>query len=283
MPDTNSVQENIGIVRALSNETAAFLHSLPDDVWRDPDRFASGCDNWKVGDVVSHLIDHANQATLSIERALRGSAAPPLGFRPLTPKESDQQLIELRTAFDEDLFPEFNASCLRLNRLLVGLEPKQHELDAWHASGIRRVARLIEYRALELAVHGWDVKYAFDRNASINPSAHPFLLGWLNQWLRLAFQGAGDLKTPVSLRFDLDTSESYDLSIETDGFTLGPSTSEAPDVTLAVGVSDYLLLLMGRLPLRRSVRRGRVQLEGDPEIAYELATWFGPVHATDLG
>ena len=171
MPDTNSVQKNIGIVRALSNETAAFLHTLPDDVWRDPDRFASGCENWKVGDVIAHLIDQANHTTLSIERALRGSAAPPLGHRPLTPDEANQQLIELRAAFDEDLFPEFNASCLRLNRLLVGLEPDQYDLDAWHASGVRSVARLIEYRALELAVHGWDVGYAFDRDASLSPSA----------------------------------------------------------------------------------------------------------------
>ena len=283
MPDTNSVQKNIGIVRALSNETAAFLHTLPDDVWRDPDRFASGCESWKVGDVIALLIDQANHTTLSIERALRGSAAPPLGHRPLTPDEANQQLIELRAAFDEDLFPEFNASCLRLNRLLVGLEPDQYDLDAWHASGVRSVARLIEYRALELAVHGWDVRYAFDRDASLSPSAVPFLLAWLQAWLRAAFRGADDLRSPVRLRFDLDTSESYDLVMEDGGFTLEPSTSsDGADVTLVVSVSDYILLLMGRLPIRRSVRRGRVQLEGSAESAYKLAEWFGPVHTTTL-
>ena len=282
MPDTNSVQENIDIVRALSNETAAFLNTLPDAVWRDPDRFASGCENWNVGDVIAHLIDQANHTTLSVERALRNDIAPPLGYRPLTPDEANQQLFELRIAFDEDLFPEFNASCLRLNRLLAGLEPEHYDFDAWHASGVRSVARLIEYRALELAVHGWDLKYAFDRSASLSPSAVPFLMAWLEAWLGAAFRGADNLESPVRLRFDLYTSESFDLVVEDDGFTLEPSTSHEANVAIYVSVNDYILLLTGRLPMRRMVRRGRVRLEGNEDLAYKLGDWFGPVHTTTL-
>ncbi|MDP6455033.1 MAG: maleylpyruvate isomerase family mycothiol-dependent enzyme [SAR202 cluster bacterium] len=282
MPDSRSVQENIGIVRALSNETAAFLHSLPADVWRDPDRFASGCQNWKVGDVIAHLVDHANRTTLSIERALRGSVAPPPGYRPLTPEEADQQLVELRTAYDEDLFPEFNASCLRLNRLLVGLEAEQYDLEAWHPGGIRSAARLIEYRALELSIHEWDAQYAFDRQASLSLSAIPFLMGWVEQWLRAAFQGADDLASSVRLRFDIDSSESYDLTIENSSFSLGHSAFDDADVTLALSASDYILALTGRLPVRRLARRGRIQVDGNAELAYQLTDWFGAVHAITM-
>jgi uncharacterized protein (TIGR03083 family) len=282
MPDSGSVQENIGIVRALSNETAAFLHSLPNDVWRDPDRFASGCQNWKVGDVIAHLIDHANRTTLSIERALRGSVAPPPGYRPLTPEESDQQLVELRTAYDEDLFPEFNASCLRLNRLLVGLDSEQYDLKAWHPSGVRSAARLTEYRVLELAIHGWDIQYAFGRQTSLSPSAIPFLMAWVEQWLQAAFQGADDLASPVRLRFDIDSSESHDLTVENGSFTLGPSAFDDADVTLALSASDYILALTGRLPVRRSARRGRIHVVGNAELAYQLTDWFGAVHAITL-
>ena len=282
MPDSRNVQDNIGIVRALSNETAAFLHSLPNDVWRDPDRFASGCQNWKVGDVIAHLIDHANRTTLSIERALRGSVAPPPGYRPLTPEESDQQLIELRVAYDEDLFPEFNASCLRLNRLLVGLESEKYDLEAWHPSGVRSAARLTEYRVLELAIHGWDAQYAFDRQASLSPSAIPFLMGWAEQWLQAAFQGADDLAPPVRLRFEIDSSESYDLTVENGSFSLGHSDSDNADVTLALSASDYILALTGRLPVRRLARRGRIQVDGNAELAYQLTDWFGAVHAMTL-
>ena len=123
MTGTSGVQKNIDVVRTLSNEMAAFLNGLPADVWKDADRFASGCEGWKVGDVISHLIDQANQTTLSIERALRGSTSPPLGYKTVTADESDQRLQELRVAFDEDMFPEFNASCLRLNQ-------KRHRVPA---------------------------------------------------------------------------------------------------------------------------------------------------------
>jgi uncharacterized protein (TIGR03083 family) len=282
MPDINSVQKNINVVRALSNEMAAFLNALPPDVWKDADRFASGCERWKVGDVISHLIDQANQTTLSIERAVRGSIAPPLGYKSLTHEESDRQLVELRVAFDEDMFPEFNASCLRLNQKLVSLEPDQHNLEAWHSSGIRSVSRLVEYRVLELAVHGWDVKYAFDRNAPLSPTAMPFLMNFSGQWLQSAFRGAQNLESPVRLRFDLGDADGYDLTVRTDGFALEPSTADDPDVLFEVAPSDYILLLTGRLSLRRSVRRGRIQLEGDDDLAYKLTDWFGPVHTTDL-
>jgi uncharacterized protein (TIGR03083 family) len=282
MPDTNSVQNNIGVVRALSNEMAAFLNGLPDDVWKDADRFASGCQSWKVGDVISHLIDQANQTTLSIERAIRGSTAPPLGYKSVTVEASDQRLQELRVAFDEDMFPEFNASCLRFNQKLVSLESDHHDLEAWHPSGIRSVSRLVEYRVLELAVHGWDIKYAFDRNAPLSPTAMPFLMNFSEQWLQSAFRGAKDLDSPVRLRFDLDTADGYDLTIRTDGFALEPATTDKPDVLFKVTPSDYILLLMGRLPIQRSVRRGRIQLEGNDELAYKFTEWFGPVHTTDL-
>ena len=71
MPDIDRIKGNINLVRILSNEVAAFLYKLPDDVWRDPTRFASGCKNWNVSDVISHLIDQANHTTLSIDRAIK--------------------------------------------------------------------------------------------------------------------------------------------------------------------------------------------------------------------
>ncbi|MCH7801073.1 MAG: SCP2 sterol-binding domain-containing protein, partial [Chloroflexi bacterium] len=66
------------------------------------------------------------------------------------------------------------------------------------------------------------------------------------------------------------------------GFTLEPSTSDKANVTLSVSASDYILLLTGRLPMRRMVRRGRVRLEGDEDLAYMLGDWFRPVHTTTL-
>ena len=41
MSDAQQVKERIQLVRDLSNEMAAYLHTLPDNIWRDPDVYAT--------------------------------------------------------------------------------------------------------------------------------------------------------------------------------------------------------------------------------------------------
>ena len=275
MVESASVQENIRIVRTLSNELAGYLHGLPDDVWRDAETYASACDQWNMADVVAHLIAVAHVMAMSIERATKGSVAPPMGYRRQTSDERVQSIVSLREAFDEDLFPEFNASCLRLNRLLAGLESEQYDLPAWHPAAVLDVSRLIDIRAVELAVHGWDIRYGLDRRASISPIAVPLLKQWVSNWLRATFRQPADLDGAVTLRFDLtDTDDARDLTVRTDGFLLQEADSSEADAVLSLDSSSYVLFLMGRLPLRRSVRRGRIGLEGDGDLAERFSEWF---------
>ena len=273
----SSVEDIIQTIRALSNEMAAFLYTLPDDVWRDADTYASACAEWNMADVVAHLIDVANTFSMSVERALNGSVAPPMGYRRMNREEFTQSVISLRDAYYEDLFPEFNASCLRLNRLLVSLTPEQYALPAWHPFRVMTVENLIELRAMELAVHGWDVRYGIDRAASLSPVAAPFLKGWVHRWLSACFRAPGD-DTNATIRFALtdgDDGESYDLAVRSDGFTLGDSNASAtPDGTLTLDTSSYILFLMGRLPLRRSIRRRRIAFSGDTAVAEGFGEWF---------
>ncbi len=277
MADTATVEQNIQTVRALSNDLAGFLHTLPDDVWRDPDTYASACAEWKVADVVTHLITIAGMKTMSIQRALRGDSSPPMGYQRKSADERLQELVNLREAYYEDIFYEFNASCLRLNSLLVGLEPDQYDLPAWHPARAMDVSRLIELRAMELAVHAWDIRYVFDRSARINPVALPFLKGWLPNWLRASFRKPGDLEGSVTLRFALTDSdnEAYHLKVNSDSFSLETAdlASDA-DVTVSLDSSAYILFLMGRVNLRRSVRRRQIGLDGDMEAAAKFSEWF---------
>lgn len=277
MTDIATVQQNIQTVRALSNDLAGFLHTLPDDVWRDPDIFASACADWKVADVVTHLITIAGMKTMSIQRALRGNATPPMGYKRRSDEERRQEIVNLREAFYEDIFYEFNASCLRLNSLLIGLEPDQYDLAAWHPARVMDVSRLIELRLMELAVHAWDIRHGFDRNAKINPAAIPFLKGWLPNWLRASFRKPGDMEGSVTLRFALTDSneEAHDLKVHSDSFSLESAdlTSDA-NVTISLDSSAYILFLMGRVNLRRSVRRRQIGLEGDMEAAGKFGEWF---------
>lgn len=276
MPEPTA-ERNVQTVRALSNDLAAFLNGLPEGVWRDPDGYASACAGWNVADVVTHLIQIANLKTLSIERALDGVSSPPMGYRRMDADERQRALAALRDAFFEDIFPEFNVSCLRFNRLIASLAPDQHNLPAWHPAATMTVSRLIGLRLMELAVHGWDIRYGFDRNAAINPIALPFLKSWIPNWLRAGFRAPRDLERPATLRFALTDApgESHDLTVRADGFALSESSaSAAPDTTISLDSSGYILFLMGRTPVRRALRRGRITVEGNQSAAERFGDWF---------
>ena len=67
-----SPEQKVQMVRALSNDLAGFMYTLPEEVWRDADVYGSACDQWNMADVVAHLIDVAITFTMSIERAIGG-------------------------------------------------------------------------------------------------------------------------------------------------------------------------------------------------------------------
>ena len=278
MPSAPDAERNIQTVRALSNDLAAFLAGLPEGVWRDPDAYASACAGWSVADVVTHLIQIATLKTLSVERALNGDVSPPMGYRRMDADERRRSLTALRDAFHEDIFPEFNVSCLRFNRLIASLAPDRYDLPAWHPAAEMTVSRLIGLRLMELAVHGWDIRYGFDRNAAINPIALPFLKSWLPNWLLAGFRRPRDLERPATLRFtltDAPPAESRDLIVRPDDFALSAADADAsPDATISLDSSAYVLFLMGRLPLRRALRRRRISVDGDQTAAERFGDWF---------
>ncbi len=279
MSDAKQVAQRIQLVRQLSNELAAFLYQLPDSVWRSADQYASACEQWKVADAITHLITGANNLSMSIERAKKGQATPPMGYNGMDRQEELARLVALREAYFEDLFPEFNASCRRLNTLLVELNAEEYEVPTWSSIAVMPLSRLIDIRAMELAVHAWDVRYPFDRSSSLNKDAVTFLKGWLWRWLRAGFQKGDTLDSPVRYRFDLQDSpgEAYDVVVSGDTFRLGPSDDVEASVTFRCDSNTYILFAMGRLPFRRSVRRGRLAFEGPEDVAARFTEWFKPV------
>ena len=279
MVEAGEIQGRIQLIRDLSNELAAFFHTLPDDVWRDPDQFGTPCEDWKVADVATHLIQVGDMFFQSVSRALEGDTTQPMGYRVPTLEESLAQLVELRDAYFEDLFYEFNTGCRRLNSLLVSLGPEQYDIPAWHPAGAFPVSQLIAWRAFELAVHGWDVRYSFDRSARLNAGALPFLVDNLWAWLRSDSKATAELDTPVIYRFELDGPEkvSYDVAVSGGDIIAGPSDDRKADVTFRCDADAYILFVLGRLPFNRSVRRGRLSFEGDEGLASKFTSWFRPV------
>ena len=269
----------VNLVRELSNGLAAHIHTLPDDVWRNAAQYGSPCADWKLADVITHLVVGANMLSLSIARALKGQTSPPMGYRSLAGEDATADLVSLRETYNEDLFPEFNASCKRLSNVLVSLDADAMDEPAFHPAGEMPVSRLVDIRALELAVHGWDIRYAFDRSTALPDSALPFLREWLPNWLSAAFRAGEPLDAPVTYRFALtdEGAAARDVVVRGDGFSVEDAGDEPADVTFACDTDTFLLFCMGRLPFARSVRRGRLSFEGDEAAAARFTEWFGPV------
>ena len=189
MSDVQQVRERIQLVRGLSNEMAAYMHTLPDNIWRDPDVYASACEGWKIADVITHLILGANVFGLSITNAVKGIVEPPMGWtRPASPEQGMERLVDTRNAIHEDLFYDFNASCKRFNTIMLELDESSYSLPTWHPYFVISVDRLIDIRASELALHFWDIRYPIDRSAKLSARAVPFLLDFVWRWLRTGFQ-----------------------------------------------------------------------------------------------
>ena len=125
----------VNLVRELSNGLAAHIHTLPDDVWRNAAQYGSPCADWKLADVITHLVVGANMLSLSIARALKGQTSPPMGYRGRDGEDATADLVSLRETYNEDLFPEFNASCKRLSNVLVSLDPDAMDAPAFHPAG----------------------------------------------------------------------------------------------------------------------------------------------------
>ena len=96
MVDSELVNSQIQLVRELSNELAGYLYRLPDDVWRVADQFGSPCDQWKVADVITHLITGATNYSMYISRAVDGLTAPPMGYNKKSADEALLSLVSLR-------------------------------------------------------------------------------------------------------------------------------------------------------------------------------------------
>ncbi len=273
------VRDRIQLVRRLSNELATDLHSMPSDIWRDAERYPSGCGQWNLADVVAHLIYSALGQAMVIRRALRAELSPPMAYLPLCGADGVDHIVRLREAYGEDLIPEFNATCKELNGIFVELAQESYLLPAWTHAGESSISALVDQRAVELAIHGWDIRYGVDRWARLSELAVPFVKTWAEESIAARLRSRGAPAQPVTYRFVLEDApaDSRDVMISEDRVRIAPPSTRDADVTFRCDVNAYLLLMVGRLPFARYIRRGRLAVAGDEMLAKRFPDRFQPL------
>lgn len=262
-------------VIAVIKDEAAHLHdfctALPPAAWGTP----SACAGWTVGDVFAHLAQGAQTWSASLRRALAGDAQPPAGEQTLRPGErgseaTAQRAIVLRQEQGTSgLLQAFTEGHARFDEVLRTAQDADWNRPCYHRRGNMSVRNYVTLRLQELAVHGWDIRSAFDNTATLSVPTLPWLVPSVQRWLTHAFRPVPELTGSVRYRFE--TSEplalQQDMVVGQDGLRLETGATSPADVTFRCATGDAFLLIYGRLALERARQAGWVEIQGEPAQA----------------
>lgn len=272
------MSQTIEAVRTEAEALADFLKGLGAEDWsRD-----SACAEWKAGDVVAHLAQGATTWTELITRARAGDASPPPGQQALRPGDRGSQITAQRAIEQRqsqgpgELLSAFASGYEQLDRLLQELKPEDWELPCFHRRGVVTIRDMVARRVQELAIHGWDIRSAFEPGHQISEPAVAVVAGMAHIWLTNTFCPNAHADAPVRYRFEISgpTRVMEDVVVYPDRFELGPVSTGPAEVTFQASGSDYLLLIYGRLDLSSPETASRVQINGSKEQAVLFNTWF---------
>ena len=269
--NTTAMTEMIALISTEASDLQDFLASLDTEAWSRP----SACAGWTIGDVLAHLTQGASTWSATITRAIAGDANPPPGEQTLRPGErgseaTAQRAIAFRQGMGEAaLLNVFADGYQRLHDVLLGLQAEDWDKPCYHRRGVLPTRDYVGLRLQELAIHGWDMRSAFDEAAALSERPLAMLVGVAQRWLSSTFRPAPHLAAPIRYRFDVPgpVPIRQDVLVSQDSFHREPVTERGADVTFRCTTGDYLLLVYGRLPLDRAVDTGRLAIEGKREQA----------------
>lgn len=276
--ESGEITSVVRLIAAEASDLGDFLTGLDQEGWsRD-----SACGEWMVGDVAAHLTQGAYNWASGITRAVAGDADPPQGQRALSPGErgsgaTAQQAIDYRQrAGQKELLKSFIDGYRQFNQLLSGLGNEDWEKPCFHRRGIMPVHDYVALRLQELAIHGWDIRSAFDQDAGLSEELLPALVGRVPRWLTNTFAADAGLGAPLRFRFDVagPAPVRQDVVVNQDSFQLEPIADVPADITFRCGTSTYLLMIYGRLNQDRAVEAGTLEIDGSRELGVVFGSLF---------
>ncbi len=268
------------LVKEESERLAAYLAGLPPDAWARP----SACGDWEVRDVVAHLAGAARLYTNMASRGLHGDSSTPEG-RP-APGSPDflgsygeviaNRSIELRKSLGDRVLAEYVSANTAFNQLFANLSPEDREKPCYIPSGVYSAKTFVEFRMLELALHGWDIRSKLEPSAPLHPESVPMLLELLPTVLHWFFVPPAASTVPRRYRFQIAATASSELDLAIDGAdaSIEHASSAAADLTLGCDAETFILAISGRLDLGLAIVGGQVTSTGDSSLIAELASGF---------
>ena len=245
----------------------------------------SACEGWTVADVVAHMVERGGPIPDQIERGLAGDLSPTPGISTAPPVSEDQFRVELdrsavtlRQELGDRLLEEFARVNREFDRVMALVQPDDWDKPCYHRLRAETVRAKVDIRIAELAMHEWDIHWAFDRNASLAEDSLPGLVSASGRAVRRAFRPDTGRTRPVRYRFALDgsivTNADVTLAPEGASFEIGPSLESEPDVIFRCLSATYAMVIFGRQKLVEAIERGQVIAEGEEKLVNEFMEAF---------
>ena len=269
-PTAPNMQDTIALLRSESDALAEFLAGLDSEGWERQ----SACDAWTVADAAAHIAQGSQGASLALARARSGDSSPPEGSRLLdagdrASEPTAERAIAFRTGkAASELVQAYKESADLLVQTAQDLQPEDWEKPSFHRRGIIPVHENVTRRIQEIAIHGWDIRSAFDPAAEISEAGAQEIATVAHRWLGVCFV---PLEGNPNARFRFDVSGpnafSEDVVLEGDTFRFESASDSTPDVTFRANTSAYVLLVYGRLDISSGSTPVQLEIDGPLEKA----------------
>ena len=239
----------------------------------------SACEGWTVADVVAHMVERGSPIPDQIERGLAGDLSPTPGVATAPPVSEDQfrvdldhSAVALRRELGDRLLEEFARVNREFDRVMALVQPEDWDKLCYHRLRPETVRAKVDIRIAELAMHEWDIHWAFDRDASLAEDSLPGLVSASGRAVRRAFRPDPERTRSVRYRFAFGGAADRDVEV-----TLAPEGASfeigalgEPDVVFRCSSATYAMVIFGRQKLGAAIEQGQVSANGDERLVNEF-------------
>lgn len=276
-PTAPNMQETIALLRSESAALADFLAGLDTEGWGRQ----SACDAWTVADAAAHIAQGSQGSSVALVRARNDDPSPPEGARLLEAGDrASEPTAERAIAFSagkdaSELLQAYRDGADLLVQTVTELQPDDWEKPSFHRRGIIPIHENVTRRIQEIAIHGWDIRSAFDPAAEISEAGAQEIATVAHRWLGVCF-AALDGNPSARFRFEVSGPNAFseDVVLEGDGFRIEPAADSTPDVTFRANTSAYVLLVYGRLDISSGSTPVQLEIDGPLEKALLFTQTF---------
>ena len=269
-PTAPDMQNTIALLQSESAALAEFLAGLDDEGWSRQ----SACDAWTVADAAAHIAQGSQGSSVALLRAQNNDPTPPEGARLLDAGDrASEPTAERAIAFSagktaSELVQAYREGADLLVKTVLELQPEDWEKPSFHRRGIIPIHENVTRRIQEIAIHGWDIRSAFDPAAEISEAGAQEIATVAHRWLGVCFV---PLEGGANARFRFEVSGpnafSEDVVLDGDTFRIEAASDATPDVTFKANTSAYVLLVYGRLDISSGSVPVQLEIDGPLEKA----------------